>query len=92
MERRRTVGPGSQKAPFRERLPGTTSKLGKGTAWQRGQTLGAEGRCVGGGIVVGSGSGNDMRVCGRAIGKGDGPDQGCGGRGSGSWKWSGRGS
>jgi hypothetical protein len=30
MQRRPTVGPGSQKAPFRERLPGTISKLGKG--------------------------------------------------------------
>ena len=35
MQRRPTVGPGSQKAPFRERLPGTISKLGKGTALQR---------------------------------------------------------
>ena len=64
MQRRPTVGPGSQKAPFRERLPGTISKLGKGTALQRWQSmgiakvasmsswvwqvLGAEGRCSGG--------------------------------------------
>ena len=43
MQRRLTVGPGSQKAPFRERLPGTISKLGKGTALQRRQTWGVEG-------------------------------------------------
>ena len=35
MQRRPTVGPGSQKAPFRERLPGAIYKLGKGTALQR---------------------------------------------------------
>ena len=46
MQRRPTVGPGSQKAPFRERLPGTISKLGKGTALQRWQTWGAEGASV----------------------------------------------
>ena len=40
MQRRPTVGPGSQKAPFRERLPGTISKLGKGTALERRQTWG----------------------------------------------------
>ena len=34
MQRRPTVGTGSQKAPFRERLPGAISKLGKGTALQ----------------------------------------------------------
>ena len=38
MQRRPTVGPGSQWAPFQERLPGTISKLGKGTALQRRQT------------------------------------------------------
>ena len=45
MQRRPTVGPGSQWVPFRERLPGTISKLGKGTALQRWQTWGVEGRC-----------------------------------------------
>ena len=40
MQRRPTVGPGSQKAPFRERLPGAISKLGKGTALQGWQTRG----------------------------------------------------
>ena len=43
MQRRPTVGPGSQKAPFRERLPGAISKLGKGTALQRWQTWGLGG-------------------------------------------------
>ena len=43
MQRRPTVGPGSQKAPFRERLPGAISKLGKGTALYRRQTWGGRG-------------------------------------------------
>ena len=44
MQRRPTVGPGSQKSPFRERLLGTISKLGKGTALQRGPNGGASSR------------------------------------------------
>ena len=43
MQRRPTVGPGSQKAPFRERLPGTISKLGEGAALQRWQSMGEGG-------------------------------------------------
>ena len=43
MQRRPTVGPGSQWTPFRECLPGTISKLGKGATVQRGQNMGGEG-------------------------------------------------
>ena len=46
MQRRPTVGPGSQKAPLRERLPGTISKLGKGRQGKGGQMRGG---VVGGG-------------------------------------------
>ena len=62
MQRRPTVGPGSQKAPFRERLPGAISKLGKGTASQRRQTWGGGG--VGRAVYRMGGSG----VCGRRPG------------------------
>ena len=50
MQRRPTVGPGSQKGPFRERLPGTISKQGKGTALQGGKH-GGVGGCRGDGIA-----------------------------------------
>ena len=50
MQRRPTVGPGSQKAPFRERLPRAISKLGKGTALHSWQTCGGVGG-VGDGIA-----------------------------------------
>ena len=46
MQRRPTVGPGSQWTPFRECLPGVISKLGKGTALQRGPNGGWTGRVV----------------------------------------------
>ena len=42
MQRRPTVGPGSQWTPFRRCLPGAISKLGKGATLQRGQTWGGE--------------------------------------------------
>ena len=45
MQRRPTVGPGSQKAPLRERLPGTISKLGKGTPIEKVANMG-----IGGGV------------------------------------------
>ena len=57
MQRRPTVGPGSQKAPFRERLPGTISKLGKGKVLQRGPNGRWRGRAGGSGNGSGSGTG-----------------------------------
>ena len=75
MQRRPTVGPGSQKAPFRERLPGTISKLGKGAALQRRQNMGGGG--VGRGVyrmggvgVCGSRPGSRMVVRGGGSGSG----------------------
>ena len=73
MQRRPTVGPGSQWTPFREWLPGTISKLGKGTTLQRGQNMGSEGGGVGGGMMGTSGSGNGKaRVCGSGDDQGNG--------------------
>ena len=81
MQRRPTVGPGSQKAPFRERLPGAISKLGKGTALQRRQTWGGWGvGSVGdrGGLVGVNGSENgNLRVV-RGGGSGSGSGSGSG--------------
>ena len=71
MQRRSIVGPGSQKPPFRERLPGAISRLGKGTALQRGR--------MGGGGVGGGGA----KGVGRGGGIGGGSVSG-GGRWSGS--------
>ena len=69
MQRRPTVGPGSQWTPFRRWLPGAISKLGKGATLQRGQTWEGEG---GGGVGVmgvgGSGNGKAM-ACGSGGGK-----------------------
>ena len=83
MQRRPTVGPGSQKAPFRERLPGTISKLGKGTALQRWPAWGGGGMGrVGdrGGVVgVGCSEKSNRRV---VRGGGSGSDSVSG---SGSW-------
>ena len=47
---------------------------------------------MGGGILGASGRGDCIRVCGSGLCNGNGPDRGCGGRGSGSWRWSGIGS
>ena len=56
MQHRPTVGPGSQKAPFRERLPGTISKLGKGAALPRWQSMGiAKVASMGGGGALSMG-------------------------------------
>ena len=87
MQRRPTVGPGSQKAPFRVRLPGTISKLGKGTALQRRQNMGDGGVGMGvdvlGGVgVCGSRPGSRMVV--RGGGSGSGSVR-CSGRWSGYW-------
>ena len=71
MQRRPTVGPGSQWTPFRWCLPGTISKLGKGATLQRGQNMGSEGEVRGersgmcrGAVVRGKGRG--WRVDGTA--------------------------
>ena len=83
MQRRPTVGPGSQKAPFRERLPGAISKLGTGTALHSRQTC----RGVGVGRLVDRMSG--VGVCcsrpgSRMVVRGGGSGSGsfCG---SGAW-------
>ena len=84
MQRRPTVGPGSQWTPFREWLPGTISKLGKGATLQRGQNMG-RGVEVGGGMTGPGGSGNvKARVCGSGDDNWNGPSLGRRGRGSGS--------
>ena len=81
MQRRPTVGPGFQKAPFRERLPGTISKLGKGTALQRRQSWGGGGVARVGdrdGLVGVDGSENgNLRVV-RGGGSGSGSVRGSG--------------
>ena len=95
MQRRPTVGPGSQWTPFRRWLPGTISKLGKGATLQRGQTWGGG---VGALVVVGGmmgmgGSGKGKaRVCGSGDDNWNGPGLGRHGRGRGSGRWSGGGS
>ena len=70
MQRRPTVGPGSQWTPFRWWLPGTISKLGKGATLQRRQTWGGRGGVWGvvGGLMGmgGSGEGN-ASVCGSGM-------------------------
>ena len=75
MQRRPTVGPGSQKAPFRERLLGAISKLGKGAALQRRQTWGGWGMGgvvdrIGGVGVCGSRPSSRMVVRGGGSGSG----------------------
>ena len=70
MQRRPTVGPGSQWTPFRRCLPGANSKLGKGATLQRGQTWEGEGG-AGGGLMGVGGSGNGKAMaCGSGGGKG----------------------
>jgi len=81
MQRRPTVGPGSQKDPFREQLPGTISKLGKGTAFQRRQAWGGGGVArVGdrGGVVGVDGSENGNPRVVRGSGSGSGSVSGSG--------------
>ena len=91
MQRRPTVGPGSQWTHFRECIPGAISKLGKGATLQRGQTW--EWEEVSGGVTGPGGSDNvKARVCGSGDDKGNGSGRGRDDRGRGRGRLSGRGS
>ena len=71
MQRRPTVGPGSQWTPFREWLPGVIFPNWVRVRHCKGGKHGRGGGGVGGGMMGTSGSGNGKaRVCGSGNGEG----------------------